>query len=119
MTWPFPIALIDDNRHRRIFELLGVLWLLSLADLFFTLWAHRFTQFYELNPIARALLHDGTIASLVLFKVTLTTFGTAIFWRIRRLLRTEIALWAVVGVYTLLAIHWFHFTHGAVVLAAK
>ena len=38
-----------------MFELIAVLWLLSLADLIFTLWAHLFTHFQELNPIARAL----------------------------------------------------------------
>lgn len=119
MNRSLPVWIIDGNRHRRIFELLGIVWMLSMADLFFTLWAHRFAPFYEVNPIARVMLRDGAIGSLVLFKVLTTMFATAIFWHIRRLLRTELALWAMVGVYTMLSIQWFHFTHGAIVLAAK
>ena len=53
------------------------MWLLSLADLFFTIWAHLFTPFREMNPIAGALLGRGLIPSLVIYKLTVTLLGTA------------------------------------------
>lgn len=101
---------VDGCRARRIAELLTVLWLLSLADLFFTLWAHFFTPFHELNPIARALLAGNQIEWLVAMKLTLTATGAVIFWRLRNNGRTELALWGLVIVYTLLAVRWSVYT---------
>jgi Domain of unknown function (DUF5658) len=117
--WPNSISLIDGKRHRRVVELLGIVWLLSLADLFFTLWAHRFTPFYELNPIARAMLQTGAFGTLICYKLSLTAAGTGLFWRTRRHGRSEIALWAIVGVYVALAFQWSDYTHGAVMMAMR
>src|SRR5438105_12481753 len=111
--WPSQVQLLD-GRRRRIGELLAVLWILSLADLFFTIWAHRFTQFYEMNPIARALLESGAVGLLVWYKLLLTATGSTIFWRTRRHGRAELALWGIVVVYVLLALRWSSYTHGAV-----
>src|SRR4051812_31105751 len=49
---PLPLSLFDSHRPRRVAELIGIVWMLGLADLFFTLWAHFFTHFSELNPVA-------------------------------------------------------------------
>jgi hypothetical protein len=119
MSWRASISLSDAHRHRRMGELLGILWLLSIADLFFTLWAHRFTAFYEANPIARAMLGAGTIGALILFKLSLTMIGSGIFWRVRRHGRAEVALWAIVGVYVLLAFQWSDYTYGAVMMGTQ
>jgi len=109
---------INDPRSRRMGELLATLWVLALADLFFTLWAHFFTPFHELNPLARTLLGQNLIPSLVIYKLTITLLGTAIFWRLRGYRRAEIALLAVVIVYVLLAMRWSDYTQGAVVNVA-
>jgi hypothetical protein len=105
--------LIDDHRARRVAELLVVLWLLSLADLLFTLWAHRFTVFHELNPLARAMLHHDMIVELVLVKLGLTAAGTAIFWYLRHQRQAELAVWGLVSVYVMLAMRWSEYTAGA------
>src|SRR5215207_4884604 len=91
----------DSHRRRlwRVVQLLAALWVLSLADLAFTLWAHRFTDFNELNPIARALLDSRSFAALVGMKLGLTALGAGIFWHLRRYARAEVALWGLVGVY--------------------
>ena len=68
---------------RRTGELLLALWVLSIADLFFTVWAHLFTPFKEMNPIADAMLGRGLIPSLVIYKLTVTLLGTAIFCALR------------------------------------
>jgi hypothetical protein len=92
---------------------LVILWVLSLADLFFTLWAHRFTPFEEMNPIAAAMLGRGLVASLVIYKLTVTLLATDIFWRLRVYRRARAALVAMVIVYVLLAMRWSEYTTGA------
>ena len=98
------------TRYRRVSELLITLWILSIMDLCFTLWAHRFTPFIELNPLAGALLGRNLVAGVVLYKLTLMLIATAIFWRLRNSGRTEFALWGLVLVYTLLMFRWADYT---------
>lgn len=105
----------DFERRRtwRVAQLIALLWVLSLADLLFTLWAHWFTPFNELNPIARALLESQSFAGLVAMKIGLTGVGAGIFWFLRRYALAELALWALVGVYVLLALRWSDYTVAA------
>jgi hypothetical protein len=118
MTGPVPIdtALCDGRRPRRVAQLIAVLWLLAIADLLFTLWAHFFTAFHELNPVANLFLEKDLIPSLVLFKLVVTAIGTSIFWRVRHAPRAELALWLVVGVYVLLAMRWSNYTDHALAM---
>jgi len=108
------LRFIDGRRDRRMGELIGILWLLSLADLFFTLWAHVFTPFHELNPIARALLNNNLLLSLVLLKLVLTAIGSLIFWRLRDYARAEVVMWGVVLAYVMLAMRWSDYTIGVI-----
>lgn len=105
--------LFSAPRPRRVAELIAVLWMLSIADLIFTIWAHFFTNFHELNPLAKYFLNNNLIPSLVLFKLVLTAFGAQIFWRLRHVRRAELALWALVGVYVMLALRWSAYTVSA------
>src|SRR5690606_28069763 len=106
------MPLIDGRRDRRIGELIGVIWLLSHADLGFTLWAQFFTTFKELNPLAAVLLREGMIGSLILMKILLTAIGVTVFWRLRTHMRTELALWLMVAVYVMLTFRWSGYTIG-------
>jgi hypothetical protein len=106
------------SHSRRVAQLLLVLWLLSAADLTFTLWADRFTPFRELNPAAHFLLQTGQIPALVIVKLSLTALGTAIFWRLRGYRRAEAALWLIVMVYVLLAARWSDYTTAALLYAS-
>jgi hypothetical protein len=99
-----------DARTRRVSHALLALWVLGAADLIFTIWAHRFTPFHELNPLARALLTQDALGGLCLFKITLTAFGSLIFWNLRGHTRAEAALWVMVAVYFALAIRWSNYT---------
>lgn len=110
MSRVFHIPLIDASRTRRTVELLVILWVLALADLFFTLWAHVFTPFEELNPLANHLLAHERLLLLIAGKVGLTGFGTAIFWALRKHARAEIALWVVVLCYVALTFRWSDYT---------
>jgi hypothetical protein len=101
---------IDRGRTRRTVHLIVVIWLLALSDLFFTIWAHLFTPFKELNPLARSLLAEHRIGTLSCGKIALTALGTAIFWCLRKYTRAEIALWAVMIVYVALMVRWSDYT---------
>ena len=105
-----PLRWIDDCRTRRMVELSCILCVLSLADLFFTVWAHLFTPFIEMNPMAAFLLDHGHIPALIMSKIALTGFGVAIFWRLRRYAKAELALWALVIVYVCLTLRWSNYT---------
>jgi uncharacterized protein DUF5658 len=117
MIPPVPTWLGEGSRARRVTQGIAILWLLSLSDLFFTLWAHTFTPFDELNPIAAALLDQGFFGILVTVKLGLTFIGASIFWYLRGHGRAEIAMWAVVLAYLLLAIRWSSYTAGVMALA--
>ena len=107
---PIGFPLLDRHRPRRVAELIAILWLLGVADLVFTLWAHFFTSFHELNPLANLMLRNNLIPSLILFKLVVTTIGVQIFWRLRGNARAELALWAMVGVYVFLTLRWSTYT---------
>ena len=111
-----PTLLFGPHRHRRVAELIGIVWVLSIADLLFTVWAHVFTPFHELNPVASYMLNRNLLPSLVLFKLVVTAIGTQIFWRLRRHGRAEVALWALAGVYVLLALRWSTYTSAALAM---
>jgi hypothetical protein len=110
MSGRLSIPLIDEARSRRTIELLSVLWILAMADLFFTIWAHLFTPFKELNPVASHMLSQNRLLMLIALKVGLTGFGTAIFWGLRKHGRSEMALWLVVAVYVALTFRWSDYT---------
>ena len=107
----------DGSRARRVTQGIAILWVLSMSDLFFTLWAHTFTPFDEMNPLAAALLNQGLFGMLVTMKVGLTFLGATIFWRLRGHGRAELAMWAVVIVYVLLTIRWSGYTVGVMALS--
>lgn len=109
-TFPLSLSFADDHRHRRFAELIAIVWVLSLADLVFTLWAHFFTSFRELNPLANLFLRHNLIPSLVLFKLVVTAIGTRIFWRLRTSGRAELALWMMAAVYVMLTVRWSQYT---------
>lgn len=107
----------EGARARRVTQGIAILWLLSISDLLFTLWAHTFTAFDEMNPLAAALLDQGLFGMLVVMKVGLTFLGATIFWRLRGYWRAEAAMWACVVAYVLLTFRWSSYTVGVMGLA--
>src|SRR4051812_45195766 len=105
---------VGDRRSRYTAELLAILWILALADLFFTVWAHLFTPFTELNPLARLMLVRNMLLALVLYKLTVTLIGSTIFWRLRGHRCAGLALLAVILVYVFLAMRWSDYTDGTI-----
>jgi len=101
---------LGNPRVRRTAQLLGVLWLLSLADLYFTVWAFRCTPFHEVNPLARLMLNGGSVGGLVLLKLGTTGLASTIFWCLRRHGRSELGLWLMVLAYVAVMFCWADYT---------
>jgi hypothetical protein len=118
MFAPRAIPLLDGARPRRIAELLTVVWGLGLLDLALTLWAHHFTPFHELNPLARTLLDANALGSLILFKFSMTFAGTCIFWTHRHRRSTELAAWLCAVAYVILCFQWSTYTQAALATGA-
>ncbi len=100
------------SRQRRIAELLVVLWIIGLGDLWLTLWAHHNTAFLELNPLAGLMLARNATTSLVVFKIVCMAIATIALWQARRTKRCELATWAMTGIYFLLLLRWSEYTAG-------
>lgn len=105
----------SESRARRIGVLLIAMWVLGSADLFFTIWAQVFTQFRELNPIARHLLGRHQLLLLVGFKIGLTAIASFIFWRFRSHRIAELGIWLVIAAYVALALRWSEYTQQVLV----
>lgn len=109
----FGIRWIDHCRARRAIELLVMIWLLSLCDLYFTLWAFRFTIFNEMNPWASRLMRNHQLASMSVTKLLLVIGSSAIFWTLRKHRVTEMALWGLLAVHVGLLFRWSIYTTNA------
>lgn len=109
----FAIRWIDDCRTRRTALLLGIIWVLGLCDLYFTMWAFRFTVFSEMNPWASRLLRNHQLASMGLTKLLLVGGSSVIFWSVRKHRVTEIALWGLMLAHVGLIFRWSIYTNDA------
>ncbi len=116
MTALAPQTSAEPSRARRVGELLVFLWVLGIADLILTLWAHQYTHFFEGNPIARAMLAGMYIPQLVAFKVSTLSVATLAFWTTRCHRLGELALWSLLIVYFCVASQWFDYTADAMAL---
>ena len=109
-----------DIRQRmmdmRALQLLLLIWCLSLCDLFLTIWAHVYTPFREVNPLARLMLSHHHYGILAAFKIVMTFAGTTLFYRLRNHERAQTALWGMSICYLLLMVKWWQYTHGTVML---
>jgi hypothetical protein len=97
-------------------ELLVIVWVLGVCDLYFTLWAFQFTPLHEMNPWASTLLKHHQYLSLGLSKLLLTSISTVIFWSLRKRKITEMALWGLVIVYIGILCRWSSYTSNALEL---
>jgi hypothetical protein len=102
----------DGRRVRRVAQLLVVLWIFGMADLYFTVWASRYATPRPANPfpVAGAVLGNGPVAGVVVLKLGLMAVGSGAFWSLRRFARAETGLWLIVLAYVLLTFYWADYT---------
>lgn len=101
------------TRPRRIAELLIVLWIIGLSDLGLTLWAHLYTPFTELNPLAALFLRNNALVTLAMFKCACMLIATFALWLTRHTRRCELTIWAMTVLYFALLMRWSVYTQGA------
>lgn len=100
-----------DAHALRIGILLGLIVLLNLVDLAYTLYAHRAGQLNELNPIAANLFELDLEQGVVCLKALSLLVGISLLWRLRNNPWTAGGCWALVTVYTLLTFQWICWMH--------
>lgn len=114
---------VTRTRAERCFVLMVMIWVLSGADLFFTVWAHQFTPFVEGNPVA-AMLFQGMpgggeagvdrpladYAAVGGLKLVTLVAGTWILWPLRRTVQAEVGLWVLLVAFGYLMGLWSSYT---------
>lgn len=107
-----PSRIKSLNAHAvRIGILLGLIVLLNLVDLAYTLYAHRAGQLNELNPIAANLFAMDMEQGVVCLKALSLLVGISLLWRLRNNPWTAGGCWVLVTVYTLLTFQWICWMH--------
>lgn len=98
---------VDSTRGRpqRIVFLLIAIWVLNAFDLGFTLFAHRFGFFTELNPVAARMLDSAHL--LAAYKGGLLVAGSAILLSLRRHAIAELGCWFLLASYVYVACRWY------------
>ncbi|MFH1746041.1 MAG: DUF5658 family protein [Planctomycetota bacterium] len=99
------------TRPRRIAVLMISIWVLSAADLAFTLQEADSLYFTEMNPIAARLL-DSPAHALVLYKLTLLMTGTVILTFLWRHTVAELACWFLLASCFYVAVRWYAYYEG-------
>lgn len=95
-----------SGRSRRVLLLLGVIFVLSVADLVLTLIYLREVGMIEANPIARRVMSTGSPAVLVGWKLALVAFAVSVLGVARRRLSAEIGAWIATAALGLLCLQW-------------
>lgn len=92
-------------RRRRVVLLLAAIWVLNAFDLGFTLFAHRFGYFTELNPVAAQILDSTHL--LALYKFGLLVAGSVILIAVSRHAVAELGCWLLLVCYFYVACRWY------------
>lgn len=96
---------------RRILLLVGVMCLMGLIDLLFTVTYVRSTGMYEMNPLARFILRHGELGHLVAFKLGSMAVSCLAIFAARRTRKAEYGAWACVFMLSVLMVHWVNYVN--------
>lgn len=101
------------TRPARVVSALAVVVALSIVDLDLTLVFASHTGMIETNPIARALMRDGSALGVVLWKCATVAVAVSLLYRARGTRTGELGAWLCVAVLTWLTCHWMTFSREA------
>lgn len=115
---PVPAALADApdrviRRSCRVLLAVGVIGLISLADLYLTLLYARTVGFHEGNPLARWVMQLNCPWLLGAWKSMLVALTCGILIACRRSRTAELGAWIGVGVMVWLAMQWASYAAAA------
>lgn len=109
----------ERRRALRVWMLLGVIVLLSFADLYMTLTHLRSAGMGEDNPIARFVMSYGSPMLLGAWKAACVCLACLILIIARFRRSAELACWVCCGVLTLLTVRWAHYSTEASAFTAQ
>lgn len=96
-------------RARRVWCLVSLIVLLSLADLFLTMTYLQSVGMGEANPVARVVMSYNSPALLVAWKCATVSLAVLIFAVFRHRRSAEVACWLCAIVLVALTAHWMNY----------
>lgn len=102
----------------RVVALVGVIALMSIADLYMTIMYMRSGGFSEGNPIARLVMAWGCPWVLGVWKVALLSITCGCLLYGRRRLSAEVGAWVCCGIMAWLTVQWKQYASEAPEYAA-
>lgn len=98
------------TRPRRVLWVLAAVWVLNGFDLGFTMVAHAYGHFTELNPIAAGMLSQPWYL-LTAFKFISLSAGSIILLLLSRHKVAELGSWLLLSAYLFVALRWYDYFH--------
>jgi hypothetical protein len=108
---PLRDALTPRVRGIRVLLLCLATLCMALGDLMMTLTYVTSVGMVENNPLARAVMEQGSAALVVVWKMTTIALGLGILTWKRHSRAAEIGAWVVFAAMLALSIHWVNFNH--------
>ena len=99
------------KRSNRVVTLVGVVVLLSLADLYMTMMHLATIGMLEGNPLARWIMLNLDPSALVLWKSLTLLIAGAILIKIRHTRHGEVAAWICALILVWLMFRWYGYSH--------
>lgn len=106
------------RRVTRVYALLAMIVLMSIADLAMTLTYTTSVGMVEVNPLARLIMQHGSAWSIVVWKFTTVSLAVWILFNLARLRIAEIASWLCALMLAWLMATWWVYTSEAHTLAS-
>jgi hypothetical protein len=101
-------------RSRRVAAAVGVVAVLSLADLALTMGFMATTGMYEDNPLVVWLVRaTGSVLSIAVWKLVTCGFACGVLLRYRARRSSEIAAWSAVAMLLVVAVRWAAYAEAA------
>ncbi len=98
------------SRPGRVTALVGVIVVLSLADLYLTLLYLRTVGMGEANPLAHLILQYCSVEALAAWKILTVLLATVILLALRRVRCAEVAAWGCAIGLCVLTVHWYRYS---------
>lgn len=98
------------SRGPRVCALVGVIVVLSSADLYLTLLYLRSVGMGEANPLVHLILEHCSVEALAAWKILTVLFASAILIRLRKVRCAEVGAWACALGLCVLTVHWYRYS---------
>jgi glycerophosphoryl diester phosphodiesterase len=98
------------SRSLRVCVLVGVIVVLSLADLYLTLLYLRSVGMGEANPVAHLIMTHLSVEALAAWKILTVLLASVILVTLRRVRSAEVAAWGCAIGLCVLTVHWYRYS---------